>query len=486
MIRGSYDLVVVGSGFGSLFYLRECLGHLPRTARVALLERGAYLPHARQLALRSNSADPEDPDRPTSADRYYRRLEGEKPWNFTIGLGGGTLCWWGQAPRLHPSDFGMRRLYGRGEDWPISYDDLEPHYCAAEEIIGIAGDSDRVGPFRRSRPYPLPAFRGSGIDMALRERDPMQLALPAARDSIGALRAQCCAHGECRLCPQDAKFTALNGLPAVLEDARISILTGANVLALELEAGHARRVVFERRGRRQTVSGDHVVLGANAICNPAILQRSGLGHPELGRGIAEQMGANVEVQLAAHSGVDGGTAATGQNIRLLDGAHRRAHAAAAYYFDNRWKHHGLRLERGRHLNTLNLMVIAEALRSERNFVEVPEDWDALPVIHHATHGAYAEDGLRAALRAVPEIFAGLGLERVSEPVARPSEAHVQCTTPAGTDPGRSIVDGDLLHHRVRNLSVVGTSVFPTAPAGNPSLTAAAWSLRAARRLFGAG
>ncbi|WYK06291.1 GMC oxidoreductase [Cereibacter sphaeroides f. sp. denitrificans] len=53
----------------------------------------------------------------------------------------------------------------------------------------------------------------------------------------------------------------------------------------------------------------------------------------------------------------------------------------------------------------------------------------------------------------------------------------------GSDPARSVVDAGLVHHRLRNLVVVGTSTFPTCSAANPSLTAAALSLRAADLLI---
>jgi choline dehydrogenase-like flavoprotein len=52
----------------------------------------------------------------------------------------------------------------------------------------------------------------------------------------------------------------------------------------------------------------------------------------------------------------------------------------------------------------------------------------------------------------------------------------------GIDPETSVVDGDQIHHRLRNLVVVGSAVFPTCSCANPSLTVAALSLRAAERI----
>jgi choline dehydrogenase-like flavoprotein len=54
----------------------------------------------------------------------------------------------------------------------------------------------------------------------------------------------------------------------------------------------------------------------------------------------------------------------------------------------------------------------------------------------------------------------------------------------GRDSETSVVDRDLIHHRVRNLLVLGGSAFPTAAPANPTLTISALSLRAAREMFG--
>ncbi len=63
-----------------------------------------------------------------------------------------------------------------------------------------------------------------------------------------------------------------------------------------------------------------------------------------------------------------------------------------------------------------------------------------------------------------------------------TEGHIQGTTPMGDDPGASVVDRHLVHHRVRNLLVLGSSTFPTCPPANPTLTIAALSLWSARQL----
>jgi choline dehydrogenase-like flavoprotein len=52
----------------------------------------------------------------------------------------------------------------------------------------------------------------------------------------------------------------------------------------------------------------------------------------------------------------------------------------------------------------------------------------------------------------------------------------------GDDPKRSVVDANLKSHDVDNLYIVGSSVFPTGGAMNPTLTLAALALRTAGTL----
>ncbi|TIS07380.1 MAG: GMC family oxidoreductase, partial [Mesorhizobium sp.] len=141
-----FDLVVIGSGFGSAFFLHEFLKR--RKARVLVLEWGRHNTHEWQLDQNANT-DIDD-------ESTYKTDNADKPWNYTIGLGGGTNCWFAQTPRFHPNDFRLKSTYGVGNDWPISYDELEPFYCDAEEVMSISGDPDMARMLPRSRPFPQP------------------------------------------------------------------------------------------------------------------------------------------------------------------------------------------------------------------------------------------------------------------------------------------------------------------------------------------
>ncbi|NIR59341.1 MAG: GMC family oxidoreductase, partial [Gammaproteobacteria bacterium] len=131
-LADAYDIVVIGSGFGALFFVHRALQR-QEDLRIIVLEWGVLRDHAWQIANERNSdIDP----------RSTFRASDEKVWNFTIGYGGGTNCWYAQAPRMHPSDFRTRTLYGVGDDWPLDYGELEPFYCDAEEIMAVSGPDD--------------------------------------------------------------------------------------------------------------------------------------------------------------------------------------------------------------------------------------------------------------------------------------------------------------------------------------------------------
>lgn len=464
----AYDLVIVGSGFGSSFYLRRILER-KASARILVLEWGKHRPHEWQIEQdRHSDIDPET----TYAS------DSDKPWNFTIGLGGGTNCWFAQTPRFHPADFALRSRYGVGADWPVQYDELEPHYVAAERIMSISGDPRMATMFPRSAPFPQPPHRMTAPDRLMAAAQPgSHFAMPTARARVATEgRSQCCASFRCTLCPVDAKFTLNNGLIDIFDDPAVTLALDAKVLRFEGAGNAVRSAVVEVGGKEIRVTGDRFVLGANAIHSPAILQRSDMADALTGAGLHESYGCHVEVMLDGLDNFDGSTITTGLNYGLYDGDHRRDSGAALVYFDNRWTH-GLRAAPKRWRQTLPLMIVTEELVEDRNKVTV--DAGGVPIVTFAGVSDYAKRGQQRAIDALPKLLAPLPVEDIVFRSQRPTESHLQGTLRMGADPRTSVVDAGMVHHRWRNLTVVGTSVFPTCSAANPSLTAAALSLRAA-------
>jgi choline dehydrogenase-like flavoprotein len=438
-------------------------------ARILIVEWGDHHPHDWQLTNARNSA---------LDHRTTYASESAKPWNFTIGLGGGTNCWFAQTPRFHPNDFKLRSRYGVGNDWPIDYSDLEPFYAQAESIMAISGDPAMESMFPRSAPYPQPPHRMSSVDRLMKKAQPHQhFVMPTGRARLPTeTRPACCASLRCQICPADAKFTANNGLTHVFSDPRVTVILRSRALRFEHSGNAVQALVFEHAGREHKVAGDLFVLGANAIHSPAILIDSGMGGGLTGKGLHESYGAHLEVFLDGVDNFDGSTITTGLNYGLYDGAFRSEYGAALVYFDNRWNH-GLRREPGKWRQTLPIMIVVEDLLEDRNAVTGLAGGKA--VVAYEGAADYATRGLQKAIDKLPELLSPLPVEQIFFRRLRPTESHLQGTLRMGSDPAASVVDERMIHHRWRNLVAVGTSVFATCSCANPSLTAAALSLRAA-------
>lgn len=470
-----YPVVVVGTGFGSLFFVHRLLELQPST-KVLMLERGPYRSWETQVADGYNS--------PVRHAETFTSTGDHKEWNFTIAYGGGTNCWGATTPRMHPNDFRLRSLYGRDLDWPISYDTLEPYYVTAEQIMAISGPDDLHQITPRSQPYPQPPHRMSSADKLMKQAQPdLHFALPSARARVAtSQRPQCCASFDCEHCPSGAKFTALNGFAHILDSPNVELLMEAEVRELERSSpSSVSGVRFMYRGQEQRVGCDVCVLGANAIHSPAILLRSGFAHPLLGRGINEQLGFAVEVLLDGLNVLDGSTISTGANYTLYDGAFRKERAAVLVVFDNHFPF-GLRKEFGRWAQTLPIRAAIADELDDKNGVTIDES--GKPVVHYNGHSDYTERAVDHFLESLPNLLAPLPVEKIVLKGRRRTQSHIQGTLRMGASRAESVVDDRQIYHDVRNLIVVGTSVMPTCPPVQPSLTAAALSLRAAELTFG--
>jgi choline dehydrogenase-like flavoprotein len=470
----SYELILVGTGFASSFFLLEYLRHVP-APRVLVLERGEMLTHA-EHGLRRGELQ-------RRARESYVTTTPWKPWAFNLAFGGGSNCWVACTPRMTPEDFQLRTRYGVATDWPLRYDDLERYYCEAEEVMAVSGPLDG-GPWPRSRPYPQPPHRLSEPDERLRAADPrLWCEQPCARPTRPTPRGRpaCCATGVCTQCPVDSKFTVLNELRYLYEADGVELRTGARVLEVEHAGADATGIRWLERDGERRARGALVGLGANAIFNPHLLLRSGLDGPEVGRGLVEQVAVHVDVNLDGVDGFAGSTSITALGLPLHDGPHRAHHAAALIESLNAPVR--LRDLRGRWRQRLGLKVIFEDLRQPGNRVTLSRSDPERPEVTFSSYSSYARAGIASLAAALPPTLRALPVEDLHIGATSDSEGHVLGTTPMGEDPRASVVDAGLRHHRLRNLLVLGGSVFPTCPPANPTLTLSALSMRAADRLF---
>ncbi len=476
MVSASYDLILVGSGFASSFFLHRALGKMGEGARVLVLEAGAADPWDWQVRHGINSSIP--------YQGTYINKTPAKPWVYSPGFGGSSKCWWGCAPRMLPGDFEIATRYGVGNDWPLSYGDLEEYYCDAEEIMSVSGPSGD-SPFERSRPYPQPPHNLTDPDKILKKAYPGGFfAHPTARARRPVRgRAACCATGTCRLCPLDAKFTIGNGLGSLYADPRVELLLHSKAVEIVLEGGMAKGVRFIKGGKEEIVAKSGVVaLGANALFNPFLLLRSGINHPLVGRNLSEQLSITVTADLDGVDNFQGSTSLTGHGYVHYDGAHRKERAAALIETRNIPK---LRHEKGRWRQRLEVTFIFENLLEPDNRIMAGSLDNSRPEVEWKGDSAYALESLGRVGELAQAFLSPLPVEKLYVPeLPSRTVSHNLSTTIMGRDPQTSVVDPGLVLHQVRNLLVLGGSVFPTASPANPTLTICALSLLAATKLYG--
>jgi choline dehydrogenase-like flavoprotein len=68
----------------------------------------------------------------------------DKPFMWIRGrqVGGKTFCWARESYRYSDNEFKAASRDGYGEDWPISYKELEPYYDRVESYIGVSGSKE--------------------------------------------------------------------------------------------------------------------------------------------------------------------------------------------------------------------------------------------------------------------------------------------------------------------------------------------------------
>ncbi|MGB5081166.1 MAG: GMC family oxidoreductase [Burkholderiales bacterium] len=472
-----YDAIVVGTGFAGSFFLKRYLERSSPTARVLVLERGRRDSKAWQLEnRRTSSLNPEE---------LFVNNNPEKEWLISPGFGGNSNTWWGGATRMMPGDFQLQSRYGVGTDWPLSYDDLETYYGEVEAIMAVSGPAD--SPMPRSRPFPLRPHRFSDPDALLKEAFPDGWFHPATTRASAptGTRGVCCGTGTCELCPVDAIFSIYNGLRHLHADPRVTMRLQAAVEEVETTGDLARGVRYTSDGQSRRATADLVVLAASALFNPHILLRSGVTHELLGKRLHEQMAVDVCLNLRGVRGYNGSSTISGNGYMFYEGEHRRQQAACLIETWNspfNYQRAALRPERGRWTERTYFRFMFDDLPRADNTVTVNAANPRLAEVTFNGYSDYAQRGMNRIPAMIDSLAKALPIEDIESIELARSTSHIQGTAVMGNDPATSVVDRHLIHHRIRNLLVLGASAFPTASPAYPTVTLSALSLWAADHL----
>lgn len=517
-------IAIVGSGMigSTLAFALTRAGH-----EVTVFEKGVEYPypHRRQF-LESVHYDHVPPERVLARDLVRTTSSGSYPRDLSrenvMRVGGSGTAWTALATRMTPADFRMRSLRGFGEDWPLSYDDLEPWMCRAESHLGVSGtDDDNPWAPPRSRPYPLPPFEFTPDDVILAgrlERDGIHLHTTAqARTRLDyGTRAACMNVGECQVCPNGARYSPNHHLALALATGRcrLEVRTGVRRVLTDA-AGRARGLVVRANdgGRDREHPADLVIVAAAAIESARLLLLSkDARHPD-GLG---NTGGHVGRHLVFHHIWTGhlhyaeplfpGRVGfwTAQSDQFCDPPERGRHGGVKIELPSRavLAHAKAAGEATSLAQALELFRIAtrcrqigmhaESLPGEGKSVTLSRDLDRFgdPVAHVDYSSDDFDRRTHAFSRSIVERVArATGAEHWEFPELEDYGvfAHYMGTCRMGAGPADSVVDTFGAVHDTPGLYTIGLGSFVgSGGAVNPTLTGVALALRTADLLIARG
>ena len=247
------DVVIVGSGISAAMVAEKLAAE--RQCSILVVEAGDDSDSlATRAALRRRFLDyGESPWQKDHLDGYD--IPGMQSRSMQVG--GLAMHWGGVTPRFSPEDFRLRTRYGVHEDWPLSYDDLDPFYQEAEERIGVAGEQGPPELDPRGKPFPQPALPLT-YNLGLLKRWAADAGItmwsqPSAKNAVAYRgRPPCCRNDTCfPVCPIGAKYSPDFTWNALRRDRRVELLTRTVVRRIECAPGSNRieRAVAYSRDR---------------------------------------------------------------------------------------------------------------------------------------------------------------------------------------------------------------------------------------------
>ena len=236
------DICIIGSGITAAL-LAEKIAAV-RDASIVVVEAGdeTLAPQDRH-ATRQRFLDYGENPWPND---HVDGLTAEGIQSRSMQVGGLAMHWGGVTPRFSPEDFRVRSLYGVGDDWPITYEDLDPFYQEAEERMGVAGEQGPRELDPREQPYPLPKLPlsynldllkkwGAGADIPFWSQ-------PSAKNSTShGGRPACCRNDTCSpICPIGAKYSPDFTWRALRSANRVRLITRTVVRRLVIDTDSDR------------------------------------------------------------------------------------------------------------------------------------------------------------------------------------------------------------------------------------------------------
>ncbi len=561
-LKKTYDAIIVGSGAAGGMAAHVLTSH---GLKVLLLEAGKKLPIEKELKSMEWPYDhprrgemPPD-DHPLSRNEYTIRkppyakgLKYQHVFSYVQGWGGsdysknivvdekdhpytgtnyawvrartfgGKTAIWGRlALRLSDYDFKAKSHDGYGEDWPISYADIEPYYDRVDTYLGISGLKERLPQLPDSlfqRPNKLTKgeimFRRS-LEKRGRLITPYRAGVTTDGLKHNKYRSKCFGRGACNRrvggCDIHAAFDSPTGLiyPA-WDTGNLTVRTNATVyeVTVDKDTGKASGVSFIDSETRQTyqVKAKAVVLGASTLESARLMLLSksrqhpnGIGNSSdhVGHNFCEHiMGPSVTGIVKDLVGkprtLDDGRPGGFYLPRFRNLSDRRSDFIRGYGYEGEA---GMGIFPGHAASTpgygasfkkavrdyagafINMGAFGEVLARYENFVDIDpqmKDRWGVPVLRfHYEFGDNERKMAADMAESAKEMFEEAGIEIIGmerELLPQGWSIHELGTARMGADPKKSVLNQFQQSHDVKNLFVVDGSSHVSASNQNPTWT----------------
>lgn len=455
----------------------------------------------------------------------------DKPFMWIRGrqVGGKTFCWARESYRYSDNEFKAASRDGHGEDWPISYRELEPYYDLVESFIGVSASYEGLPQMPDGKFLPPMALSCGGV-MAkdIVERKFGWRVMP---DRVANLTVAHRGRPACHYCDQCQRgcYTAsyFNSpsvtLPAAAVTGNLTLISDAVVSHVLMDnTARAQGVHYiDRITRQHHDAYAHVVIvAAGALESTRILLNSrSSSHPN---GVGNSNGV-LGHYLMDHFTIEGGGGfipsfrsskreAVGRPCGFLipkyvnadSTRERNKNFVRGYRFDGDgsqelYEHAFLMSDFGQKWRKrvreeipyyFAIEAQGECLPREENYVKLDADkkdaW-GIPVLHINARYGENEKAMAVAMREhIGAILDAMNLSEVTPPRNELSlfgkNIHECGTARMGNDPQKSVVDRNCKVHDTGNVFVTDGAVFTTQGCYEPTLTIMAISARAGEHI----
>jgi choline dehydrogenase-like flavoprotein len=526
------DVIVVGSGVAGALIANQLVseGYSVlileaglRIQRAQAVENWRNMPFDNRIGSDYQGLYPQAEHAPAPLyfpKNNYVGLSGPSGSSFQQGylrtLGGTTWHWAASCWRHLPVDFRMKSEYGVGRDWPISYADLEPYYCRAEEAMGVAGpnDPELQSPTERSKPYPMDmvpwAYGDKRFAEVVNAHGYKHIPIPQGRSTRPWNgRPTCCGNNNCQpICPIGAMYNAIHTIEEAERKGAVSI-TEAVVYKVDTDDSNRVTAVhwLSPDGKSHKASGKVFALACNSLETPRLLllaanerNPNGIANSsdQVGRNMMDHSGFHCTFLANEPLWMGRGPAQSSCIVGPRDGEFRSRYSANKMILNNinqvpRATEQALAMGlvgeeleaeiRRRAIHGVDLSISLEPLPEAANRLTLsPTRKDphglACPDIHYDV-GDYVRQGAEAAHAQLEHIGQLFGATEFKITTNLNANNHIMGGTIMGSDPKDSVVNGDCRTHDHANLWLPGGGAMASASVVNTTLTMAALAIKSA-------